>query len=85
MNTANELKKILAARIAGMAKVSTSKIDIAILSGNRPGSVLISIVIDGDKESTTAAANRIAEAAGKNYTEGGYDEELTAYFCGIEE
>lgn len=75
-------KKIMETIISTIAK---KQVEISILGGKDGKGVIISIVIDGNEAETTAAAKRIADMAGRKFTDGGYDAELEAYFCSINE
>lgn len=83
MKTKDTIKKMLEAKISAIAKM---KVEVCVLfKKNDNTGLLISIVIDGNEEDTTAAAKRISKMAGANFQVGGYDAELEAYFCGIKE
>lgn len=75
-------KKMLETIISTIAK---RQVEVSVLGGKNGKGVIISIVIDGSEAETSAAAKRIANMAGCKFTDGGYDSELEAYFCGINE
>jgi hypothetical protein len=75
-------KKMLETIISTIAK---RQVEVSVLGGKNGKGVIISIVIDGSEAETSAAAKRIANMAGLKFTDGGYDSELEAYFCGINE
>jgi hypothetical protein len=68
-----------------ISAIAKMQVEVAILGGKNGKGIIISIVIDGNEEETTAAAKRIQNMAGSKFENGGYDSELEAYFCGINE
>ena len=76
-----ELTQKMEAMIAVIAKM---QVEVTVLNGINNKGMLISIVIDGAENETAQAANRIAMMAGSKFTDGGYDAECEAYFCGIQ-
>jgi Asp/Glu/hydantoin racemase len=82
MKTTESIKKMMESTLSAIAKM---QVEVTVLSGKNNRGVMISIVIDGNEEETTLAANRIAHMAGSKFEKGGYDAELEAYFCGISE
>ena len=79
---ANNKKMMIETMISAIAKMP---VEVAILGGKDGKGVIISIVIDGNEDETTQAAKRIEGMAGGKFDNGGYDSELEAYFCGINE
>lgn len=78
----NALRMMMDSKIAAIAGMN---VETNVLAGNANRGMIITIIIDGNEAETTAAANRIAAVAGSKFENGGYDAELEAYFCGINE
>jgi hypothetical protein len=72
-----QITKMMEAKIAAIAKMN---VEVTVLGGQIN---VISIVIDGSENETKVAAENIKNMAGERFREGGYDNELEAYFCGI--
>ena len=82
MKTTESIKKMIESTLSAIAKM---KVEVGVLSGKNNKGVLITIVIDGNEEETTLAANRITHMTESKFEKGGYEAELETYFCGISE